>query len=238
MTDLSIIVPAYREEKRIAKSILEIGRWLETQDQVVEVLIVVEKSPDRTLEVSRSAVAACEKRDCFKVIDNAVHRGKGYAVRSGMGVAQGKIKMFMDADLSVPLYELDRALQILGENPDVEILTGSRHDGGRVEKKQGLLRRVGSRFYNFGLRFMGLTGIRDTQCGFKFFKGKALDIFRDCKVDGFGFDIELLLLGKKHNCKISQMPVVWYNSEGSSFDPVKDGFRVLLDSFSVWRRLS
>lgn len=238
MTRLSIIVPAFREELRIGKSIKEIDRWISSTGNNPEVLIIVEPSPDKTLEVARDAVAGCLNRQVFTVVDNKTHRGKGYAVRCGIHQGCGDLRMFMDADLSVPLEEMTKALDFLDQNRDVEILIGSRHDGGTVLKKQGLLRRFGSRGYNLLLRAMGLTGIRDTQCGFKFFRGRGLEIFDHCQVDGFGFDIELLMTAGRRGLKIAQIPVMWYNSEGSSFDPVKDGIRVLTDSFRVWRRLS
>lgn len=238
MTLLSIIIPAFREEPRIRQSIQSIDQWITESGRTVEILIIVEPCPDKTLEVARKAASECVNKEMFNVVDNQIHRGKGYAVRCGMKRAKGDVRMFMDADLSVPLSEIDNALGFLSKNRDVEVLVGSRHDGGTVVKKQGVMRRLGSRAYNLMLRGMGLTGIKDTQCGFKFFRGKGLRAFDCCQVDGFGFDIELLLSAKKENCSVSQLPVMWYNSDESSFDPLKDGFKVLIDSFHVWRRLS
>lgn len=238
MIDLSIVIPAYKEESRIGQSIRDIDQWIQISGVDAEVLIIVEPSPDRTLEVARDEARKCLNSKCFNVVDNRVHKGKGYAVRCGINQSQGTVKMFMDADLSVPLGEINKALDYLQKNPSIDILIGSRHDGGTVVKKQGLIRRFGSRGYNLLLRTMGLTGIRDTQCGFKLFRKRAAGIFEQCQIDGFGFDIEVLMIGRKSGYQIAQIPVVWYNSDRSSFDPVKDGLKVLIEAFQVWRRLS
>jgi dolichyl-phosphate beta-glucosyltransferase len=238
MTKLSIIIPAYKEERRIGQSIEEIDQWIIDSAFEVDVIIIVEQSPDRTLEIAKNKVSACQNAEKFTVIDNQVHRGKGYAVRSGMLLAGGEVLMFMDADLSVPLSEISKAMGILENKPDVDVLIGTRYDGGVVLQKQGAGRRLGSRIYNMMLRLMGLTGVRDTQCGFKLFRRKTRDIFKMCQIDGFGFDIEVLLLAKDLGYNIDQVPVKWHNSINSSFRPLKDGLAVLGDLIRVWRRKS
>ncbi len=232
--DLGIAIPAYREEARIAESLRLISEWMDSTPLSVMVKVIVEKSPDNTLEVAQKALLTMRNSERFEIVDNLVQRGKGYAVRSGMRRVGGKVRLFMDADLSVPLKEIDGAVSTIMSDGGPDVLIGTRHDGGHVMKKQGIIRRVGSRGYNLILRALGLTGVSDTQCGFKLFKSAAADaIFRDAEVDGFGFDIELLLLAKKHGFSVGQIPVEWYNAEGSKFDPMTDGPRVLLDALKT-----
>lgn len=239
MKDLAVIVPAWKEEARIGGSIAEIDRWLGRFEKDVQVRIVVEKSPDKTLEVARAAAAAAENSGKIEVVDNLVHRGKGYAVRSGMLGSEATVAMFMDADLSVPLAEIAKAYDTISREGGPDILVGTRYDsGGRITEKQGLLRQIGSRFYNILLRALGLTGIRDTQCGFKLFRGEGAAVFKKCEIDGFGFDIELLMIARRNGLRIEQLPVEWHNVPGSKFNPLSDGFRTLADAFRVRRRLS
>jgi dolichyl-phosphate beta-glucosyltransferase len=236
--DLSIVIPAYKEESRITGTLEQVSEWVKGQNLQIEVKIIVEKSPDATLKVGRDCVEKLANRDCFEVVDNIIQRGKGYAVRSGMSRVSGKIRMFMDADLSVPIEETDRAIAAICAKNGPDILIGTRYDGGTIKKKQGLLRRVGSRGYNVILRCLGLTGVSDTQCGFKLFTSRsAEDIFGKATVDGFGFDIELLMLAKKMGYRVDQIPVQWYNAEGSKFDPLTDGPRVLIDAAKVRLKL-
>ncbi len=231
---LGIVIPAYNEEGRIASSILKISQWLGTVDFPVQVRIIVEKSTDKTLEVATKAVDESGKLAQIEVIDNIVQRGKGYAVRSGMLTSRGQILMFMDADLSVPLAEIPAAVKLMIAPNAPDILIGTRHDGGRIVKKQNIIRRAGSRGYNLLLRGLGLTGVADTQCGFKFFsQGAAKTLFGEAGVDGFGFDIEILMLAKKRGFSIQQIPVEWYNSDGSKFSALRDGPKVFLDALKT-----
>lgn len=236
--DLGIAIPAYREEDRIADSMSLISDWMGTVPFSVEVKVIVEKSPDNTLAVAQETLNRLPNSVRFEVVDNIVQRGKGYAVRSGMTRIGGGVRMFMDADLSVPLKEIDKAMSIMMAEGGPDVLIGTRLEGGKVLKRQGVVRRIGSRGYNLVLRSLGLTGVADTQCGFKLFRAKAAEtIFHEAEVDGFGFDIELLLLAKKYGYTISQVPVEWYNAEGSKFAPMTDGPRVLLDAFKTRLKL-
>lgn len=232
--DLGMAIPAYKESARIAESLRLVSEWMDRTDLTVEVKVIVEKSPDNTLEVARAGVRGLANEEKIEIVDNLVQRGKGYAVRSGMKRVGGRVRMFMDADLSVPLKEIDKAMAVISAEGGPDVLIGTRHDGGHVMKKQGVVRRIGSRGYNLVLRALGLTGVADTQCGFKLFKASAAEvIFSEAEVDGFGFDIELLMLSKKHGFTVGQVPVEWYNAEGSKFDPMTDGPRVLIDALKT-----
>lgn len=236
--DLGIVIPAFREESRISESLNLISEWISNSPLSVEVKVIVEKSPDNTLGVARGTVDRLGRNGVIEIVDNLVQRGKGYAVRSGMARTRARVKMFMDADLSVPLKEVGRAMARMSSEGAPDMLIGTRYDGGTIKKKQSLVRRFGSRGYNLILRCLGLTGVSDTQCGFKFFQAAAADvIFPRATVDGFGFDIELLMLAGTSDLRVDQIPVEWYNSSDSKFDPLSDGPRVLLDALKTRIRL-
>jgi dolichyl-phosphate beta-glucosyltransferase len=199
-------------------------------------LIVVEHSTDGTLELAREGVA---EQANFRVIDNRVQRGKGYAVRSGMREARGEIVFYMDADLSVPLEEIDAFLAHFSANPEVDVLLGSRqHAGSRIERRQSLLRQTMGKAFNRILRALSLIPFRDTQCGFKAFRKKAArEIFELQTIDGFAFDVEVILLAQALGYRVAELPVRWLNSPESKVHIIRDSLRMLMDAFTVRRRV-
>lgn len=235
---LSVIVPAYNEERRIGPSIEKIDKWISACGFPVEVKIIVERGADDTLRVAASAASTAVNSRAFEVVDNIVHRGKGYAVRSGMLMSSGDVKLFMDADLSVPLGEINKGVAFFSSEDAPDLLIGTRYENGVILKKQPVSRRIGSRGYNLLLRGLGLTGIKDTQCGFKFFGERGGDVFKESVIDGFGFDIEVLILANNRGLKIKQMPVEWRDSDQSKFRPLADGLQVLADALRVRFRMA
>ena len=237
---ISIIVPAYNEASRLPHSLRLLRDHVGAPSRAsrsFEVLIVVEHSTDGTLELAREAVS---EQANFHVIDNRVHRGKGYAVRSGMRQARGAIQFYMDADLSVPLEEIDRFLAHFEAHPEDDVLLGSRqHPGSRIERRQNLLRQTMGRMFNRVLRVLSLLPFRDTQCGFKAFRREAArQIFALQSLDAFAFDVEVLLLAQSLGCRLCELPVRWLNSPESKVRIVGDSLRMLLDAFSVRRRVA
>jgi dolichyl-phosphate beta-glucosyltransferase len=202
-----------------------------------EVLIVVERSIDGTLELAREAASGLAG---FHVIDNRVQRGKGYAVRSGMRQARGAIVFYMDADLSVPLEEIEGFLDHFEAHPEEDVLLGSRqHSGSRIERRQGCLREAMGKTFNRILRFLCRLPFRDTQCGFKAFRREAArEIFARQTIDGFAFDVEVLLLAQVLGYRIRELPVRWLNSPESKVHIVRDSLRMLRDALAVRRRIA
>jgi dolichyl-phosphate beta-glucosyltransferase len=200
-----------------------------------EILIVVEQSTDGTLDIARKATV---DQPNFRVIDNLVQRGKGYAVRSGMRQAKGAIAFYMDADLSVPLEEIDAFLAHFEAHPEEDVLIGSRqHPASRIERRQGLIRQSMGRTFNRILRCVSLLPFRDTQCGFKAFRREAAqEIFAVQTVDGFAFDVEVMLLAQALGCRIRELPVRWLNSTESKVRIVRDSLRMLMDVIIIRRR--
>jgi len=234
---VSIVVPAFNEATRLPQSLRLLGDYFGRTSLLFEVLIVVEHSTDGTLELAKEA--ASEQAN-FQVIDNRVQRGKGYAIRCGMREARGALVFYMDADLSVPLEEIDRFLAYFEANPDAEVLLGSRqHPESRIERRQGLLRQTMGKAFNRVLRSLSLLPFRDTQCGFKAFRREAArEIFALQTIDGFAFDVEVLLLAQSLGYSVRELPVRWLNSPESKVHIVRDSLRMLADAFTVQRRVA
>lgn len=199
-------------------------------------MIVVERGTDGTLEIARDFA---DRHPGFHAIDNEVQRGKGYAVRSGMKRARGEIVFFMDADLSVPLMEVRRFLQHFEEHPEIDIVVGNRqHPQSRITRAQSWLRRTMGQTFNQILRLVSAAPIADTQCGFKAFRRNACcDIFTRQKLDGFAFDVEVLLLAERLGFRVADLPVEWINSPESKVKLVRDSVQMLQDALRI-RRLT
>lgn len=246
MTQLSLVIPAYNEERRLPQSLRDIASFFRFQprdaataastqpQETLEILVVIEKSKDKTLELARAETA---NFPAFKIVDNVVHRGKGYAFRSGMLKAEGDIIIFMDADLSTPLSEVYRFLQHLQEHPETDIVIGSRADArSQIVKKQSWFRRNLGRGFNKFVFLFGIRGIKDTQCGFKAFrKSAAKEVFSRATLDGFAFDVEVLMLAKEMGYKIDVVPVRWINSEDSKVRVFIDPLKMLWDLIRIRR---
>lgn len=233
---LSLVIPAYNEERRLPASLRDIQSFFKQVTEGLEILVIVEKSKDRTVEAGQEVVRGDAR---FQVIDNQVHRGKGYAVKSGMLRAKGDIVIFMDADLSTPLAEVFAFVQHFNENPNTDVIIGSRAESkSQIIKKQSWLRRNMGRTFNKFVKATALrslpAGIADTQCGFKAFRKDACrEIFKRQKLDGFAFDVEVLMLASALGYKIDVKPVKWINSEDSKVRIFIDPLKMLLDLFRI-----
>ena len=230
---LSIVIPAYNEERRLPDTVRNLRAFFgrSAPNGVMpglEIIIVIEKSSDRTVELTHLAI---EKNPMFTVIENDVHRGKGYAVKCGMLQARGDIVFFMDADLSTPLAETFKFISEFSEKPDVDILIGSRAEAqSQVLKKQTWIRQNLGRGFNKFVQAFGVSGIRDTQCGFKAFRKRTVKpIFSRQTVDGFAFDVEVLVLAQAMGFKINTVPVRWINSADSKVRIWIDPLLMLFD---------
>ncbi|GBE16347.1 undecaprenyl-phosphate mannosyltransferase [bacterium BMS3Abin15] len=234
---LSVIVPAYKEGERIGRNLLEIEKYLSQKNFDYEVLVVVDGSPDNTAEIARNYSAQIRN---LRVIDNSGNHGKGYVVRQGLLEANGKLRLFMDADGSTSITHLDKFLPEFKKGYDVVI--GSRDvEGAFIQIHQPKHREMMGNVGNWLIRIvLGLWKYPDTQCGFKMLTSKAAEeIAGRMVVDRFGFDFELIILAKKLRFNIKQMPVRWLNEEGSTVGLTgPNGFiQVLIDLFKTKLRL-
>lgn len=236
LRSLSIIIPAYNEQQRLPATLARIAAWLETKPlDFVEIIVVNDGSSDRTAEVVREAAA----RDLrIRLLENPGNRGKGYAVRHGMQKAQGEWVLFTDADLSAPIEDLDR-LEAAVERESADGAIGSRAlDRSLVLKHQSAMRELSGRLFNLCMRLITGLPYRDTQCGFKLFRRDVAQcVAARQRSDGFGFDVEILFIARRHGFRILEVPVRWANVEGSKVSLAK-GLAAFLDLVRVrWNDL-
>ena len=231
---LSIVIPAYHEARRLPRTLEELARFSEELGWPCEVIIVVEQGTDGTLEIAAGVAA---RQAHFVVIDSPVQRGKGHAVRTGMLRARGEVLIYMDADLSVPLREVGAFVDYLRTRPEVQVLIGNRqHAASRITRAQSWLRRTMGQMFNRILQAVALAPARDTQCGFKAFRRSAArEIFARQRLDGFAFDVEVLLLAERLGYQIADLPVEWINSPESKVSIVRDSWQMLGDALRVRR---
>ncbi|MFN7932964.1 MAG: dolichyl-phosphate beta-glucosyltransferase [Bryobacteraceae bacterium] len=214
MISLSIVIPAYNEEKRLPASLDRILEFAgQRQWKLLEVVVVDDGSRDGTAALVDGYAA---RHGAVRLVKNPGNRGKGYAVRHGMQKAQGEWRLITDSDLSAPIEELDKLVSAV-EKEKAVIAIGSRAlDRSLVSVHQPLGREISGRFFNLVMRvFTGLP-FHDTQCGFKLFHRTAAEIiFPRQQLDGFGFDVEDLFIAKCHRLKAVEVPVRWANVEGT-----------------------
>lgn len=218
---LSVIIPAYNEEERIGATLKKINIYLTQNNYEFELIVVDDGSTDNTVGVA--------ERFHAKVLNQAKNMGKGAAVRRGMLEANGKVRLFSDADLSTPIEEINKILPFFNQGFDVVI--GSRAlQQELIKEHQPWYRETMGKTFNFIVQALVIKGIQDTQCGFKAFTEKAAnDIFSVAKIDGFSFDVEALFLANKLGYKVKETPVEWYNDDRSKVNPIFDSIKMLLE---------
>jgi dolichyl-phosphate beta-glucosyltransferase len=206
---ISIIIPAYNEEKRLPATLAKIQEYLgRSRWDFIEVLVVDDGSRDGTAEVARQAG--------LRVVSNPGNRGKGYTVRHGIHEAQGEWILFSDADLSTPIEELER-LWGCAERENAPVVIGSRAvDRSLIGIRQPFLRDRIGRLFNLVMRLIVGLPFRDTQCGFKLFESQAArSVFSRQRLDGFGFDVEVLYIARRQGLKCLEVPVRWNDVAGT-----------------------
>jgi len=224
---ISIIIPAFNEESHIAATLHQIDEYLLLRPWPIEIIVVDDGSSDATVaEIERAAAKIVTP---IHILKNRVNRGKGYSVRRGMQAANGDFVLFSDADLSTPIYELDRLLRRAQRGYDVVI--GSRAlRNSQIEVHQPLYREIMGKTFNLILRSLGLSHFHDTQCGFKLFSRCAVNrILPLAKVTRFAFDVEILLIAQRLGLRIRELPVHWHDSLPSKVSLVRDSFRMFFD---------
>src|SRR5712691_5004176 len=199
---LSIIIPAYNEERRLPPSLKAIDSFLDHQPYESEVLVVENGSQDLTAVVTEAYAA-----DHPRVRLLREHgRGKGLAARRGMLAAQGRYRFICDADLSMPIEEVSKFLPPLADGFDVAI--GSREAPGARRFNEPVFRHVQGRVFSSLVKRLALPGFEDTQCGFKCFRDEvAADLFAVQRFDGMSFDVEVLYVARQRGYRIIEVPV-------------------------------
>jgi dolichyl-phosphate beta-glucosyltransferase len=207
---LSVVIPAYNEATRLPPTLAAIRAFLDRWGRAYEILVVDDGSTDDTIERARRAGGST-----VKVLENGRNRGKGHSVRRGMLAAGGDLRLMCDADLSTPIEELPRLLSRLDDGHDVAIGSRALPDS-RVEVRQPLYRESMGRLYNRLVRLLLLSGLHDTQCGFKLFTARAAQLaFAPARLDGFSFDVEALFIAQRRGLTIAEVGVTWRNDAAS-----------------------
>lgn len=206
---LSVIIPAYNEEKRLPGTLTDIDRYLSKQNYDYEMIVVSDGSRDKTIEVTK--IAMRENKN-LRFIEFTERKGKGFGVRAGLMGAKGDYRIFTDADNSTSIDQIEKMWPEFEKGYDIVI--GSRDVKGAVlDPPQPLQRRfTGDVFKLYRKIVLGLWGFEDTQCGFKGMTKRAVDdILPQCKIDKFSFDPEILIIAQRMGYKIKEVPVNWKN---------------------------
>jgi dolichyl-phosphate beta-glucosyltransferase len=230
--DLSVVIPAFNEERRIGPTLERILEYLGSGRWTAEVLVVIDGSGDRTADVVRGLPTRAVP---VVVLDAGVNRGKGACVRRGMLAARGALRLFTDADLSTPIEEVERLVRAVDRGYDVAI--GSRRlVGSRIALPQPWWRRLMGRAFAWCVQRMAVPDIQDTQCGFKLFSARAAErIFPRQRIDEFGFDVEVLWIARRLGYRVAEVPVTWRDDPRSTVRPVVDSLRMLSDLVRIRR---
>lgn len=225
---LSIIIPAYNEERRIGQTIDRLCEYLRSQPWDWELRIVDDGSSDHTGQIAES-LAAGEPR--VRVMREP-HRGKGGAVKAGLLAAQGDFRFICDADLSMPIEELHRFLPPSLVTFDVAIASREGPDARRIGEP--VYRHAVGRIFNLGVQWLALPGINDSQCGFKMFTATAVDrIFPFVTVNGWAFDVEVLAIARARGLRIVEVPIEWHYRSESRLSLWRDGVAMLAELIRI-----
>ncbi len=228
---LSVVIPAYKEEKRIGNTLIALDKYLNPLGFPYEIIVIIDGSPDNTFQVVDGYKKMVKN---LIIINNPENHGKGYVVRQGLLAAKGAYRLFMDADNSTSIDQIEKFSPCF-EDRRVGIVIGSRDMAeSQVKKSQPGWKVLLGDMGNLMIQFVGgLWGIKDTQCGFKVLTGELADkICPAMVINRWGFDIEMLVLARRAGYKIKQVPVVWVNDEASTvtiggyFNTLKELFLV------------
>ena len=228
---LSVIIPAYNEEKRITKTLLSVEEYLKRQPYNYEILVVSDGSTDSTIEVVSRLK---EQISSLRIIDNKKNHGKGFVVRQGMLAAGGDIRLFMDADNSTNIDQVSKFLPYFQQGYDV--LVAKRI----VVVKQPWTREFLGWVFRLIVRILVPLGVSDSQAGFKAFSKKTTEaVFAKQTIFRWAFDVEILAIAKKMRFKIKETPVVWANDAQSHVKiggMIKMFFEVLTVRKNLWSK--
>jgi dolichyl-phosphate beta-glucosyltransferase len=228
--EISLILPAYNEARVIAATIGDAVRYFDAAKLTYEIIVAADGT-DGTREIVRKMAG---ENPALSAIGSDERRGKGLGIRNAVSIARGAIIGYADADNKVPIEEFEKFRPHLAGGYDLAIGT-RRGEGVAIERAQPLYRRIGSRgFLWFMQTVVGLPGINDTQCGFKFFqRAAAKEIFRRQKIDAYMFDVEILALARRLTYRIQQVPVRWRDDADSRLDLVTGNLRNVRDIFRI-----
>ena len=226
---LSLILPAYNEEKRLPECMEKVAAFVASRPEPIEVILVENGSKDKTYEIGLEYAA---KYPWLTVLKEETP-GKGNAVRRGMLDAHGKYRMFADVDFSMPISEVNHFIPPVLSGYQVAI--GSREVKGAVRYNEPASRHFTGRVFNLIVRILlSLPQIHDTQCGFKSFSADAAEkLFRVQKINGWAFDAEVLFIAKHYGYQIVEVPVQWYYDGNSKINVIQDSLKMFRELLQI-----
>lgn len=234
--DISIVVPCYNEEQRMISSLNTIVSFMNSYNPSFEIIVVDDGSKDSSVQLIKNYISS---RENIYLVENP-HKGKGFAVRTGFLMTEGKYILMTDADLATPIDEIKRLL-VWVENQDYDIAIASREGIGAVRHEEPFLRHLMGRVFNLLIKIIVGLFYKDTQCGFKLFKGdKARDIFNRLILFGdsskvvkypkvTAFDVEVLVIAKNDGLKVKEIPVPWTYVPTKRVSAIRDSILMLLE---------
>ncbi len=227
--ELSIVIPAYNEDKRLGRALGRLRDYFASRQMElgqIEILVVDDGSTDGTARVAREWASALPS---LRLLSNGENRGKGYSVRRGMLEARGRIALFTDADLSSPVEESEKLLAAIRAGNDVAI--GSRAlDRSLIAVHQSPFREFAGIIFNGFVRLFTGLPFHDTQCGFKaFVRVPSRIVFEQQRIERFGFDPEVLFLARRHGLRAAEVPVRWAHDEATKVHVLRDSLLMFGD---------
>ena len=236
--DLSIVIPAFEEGRKIARDVEAATQFLQANALQGEIIVVDDGSQDDTAPAAEKVRVPADI--ARRVIRYEPHRGKGYAVRTGMQQATGQYTMFADCGLCIPYGNALKGLDLL-RNHACDIAHGSRrHLQSEILRDQPWHRRLISRTFKATVRTLLRVprDLTDTQCGFKVYRGDvARELYRECVTDGFMFDIEIILRAAKKGYRIREFPVEWACDRDSRLSVARTPWPLLSELLALRRAM-
>jgi glycosyltransferase involved in cell wall biosynthesis len=203
---LTVVIPAYNAERLVEETLRRVVAHLQTKAYSWEVVVSDDGSTDRTAEL---VTLASQAEPRVRLVRSR-HGGKGWAVRNGMLASKATWRFMCDADLSMPPEQIDRFVSE-GADPDFDIGIGSREAPGARRFDEPARRHLYGRIFNRVVRVLAVRGLDDTQCGFKIFRGTAADyLFSTQRLEGFGFDVEVLFIARRAGLRLKEIAIDWY----------------------------
>ncbi len=227
---LSVIIPAFNEEDRLEPTLRKAVEYFSRKSQSVEIVVVDDGSRDSTALV---VDAVSRSHSEVRLLRLPANRGKGYAVRAGVLNAVGRLVLFADADGATPFEEIEKLEAAIEAGADVAIGSRAlRSEDSAVTAK--LYRKVIGRVFHLLVEVMTVSGFADTQCGFKLFRGEvAQQLFSRMRMDGFSFDVEVLLMAQRGGYRVAEVPVNWTHQPGSRVNIATDSLKMARDLFVI-----
>jgi len=228
---VTIVIPAYNEESRLPATLDEVLGYLQQTPWDWSIRIVDDGSGDGTAAVAERYARAHPR----VALQREPHGGKGAAVKAGLLAAGSEYRFICDADLSMPIREVERFLPPYVTNADVAIAT--REGAGARRVGEPLRRHLVGRMFNTLVQWLLLPGLEDTQCGFKMFTARAVEqVFPFVTVEGWSFDIEALYLARRQGLRIVEVPIEWHYRPDSRLNVLRDGPAMFAELLRIRRR--